>query len=431
MGDVLEPRPLSVWHSTLIAIFIFIVAHAVLLVGLATPEKFVFDEVHYVPAARQMLLPASHEPVLNPMHPPLAKELIALSIRAFGDNAFGWRYAGTLFGALAVAAIYLCGLALFAAQGPAIAAAAIALLNQMLFVQARAAMLDIFALGFGLVAIAAFMHGFRRHRPQALFALSGIAFGLATACKWSGLFPWLTALCIVGLVRLLQHWQTSFAGAKEDDWYHPELWPGLSLWQIVLCFGVLPVLCYFAAFIPRDGWSLAAIAEAQRRIYADSITTAIPSHTYMSAWPSWPFLVRPVWFLFDKTDDEHIEAIVQLGNPLVLWPGLAALIVCLCDFIAARRRAAFLILAFYLGCYLPWALLPRALSFIYYYLPSATLLSLALPYACLRWRLPSTALWAFVAIALAGFIAMLPISAASVGTTMATFTRLMLFQSWI
>ncbi len=122
---------------------------------------------------------------------------------------------------------------------------------------------------------------------------------------------------------------------------------------------------------------------------------------------------------------------MQLGNPLVLWPGLAALLVCVYDFITARRRAAFLISAFYLGCYLPWALLPRALSFLYYYLPSATLLSLALPYACLRWRLPSFALWTFVAIALLGFIAMLPISAASVGTSMATFTRLMLFQSWI
>ena len=286
--DMPKSRSLSAWHSTLIAVFIFIVAHAVLLIGLATPGKFVFDEVHYVPAARQMLLPASREPVLNPMHPPLGKELIALSIRSFGDNSFGWRYAGTLFGALAVAAIYLCGLALFAAQGPAIAAAAIALLNQMLFVQARAAMLDIFALGFGLLAIAAFMHGFRRQRPQLLFALAGICFGLSTACTWSGLFPWGTALGIVGLVRMLQHWRTSFADAKEDDWYHQELWPELSLAQITLCFGVLPILCYVATFVPLDGWSLTAIAEAQRRIYADSITTAIPSHTYMSAWPTWP-----------------------------------------------------------------------------------------------------------------------------------------------
>ena len=93
-------------------------------------------------------------PMLNPMHPPLAKQLIALSIRSFGDNPLGWRYPGALFGALAIVAIYLCGLALFAAQGPAIAAALIAFFNQMLFVQSRIAMLDIFALAFSLLAIA-------------------------------------------------------------------------------------------------------------------------------------------------------------------------------------------------------------------------------------------------------------------------------------
>jgi len=40
--------------------------------------------------------------------------------------------------------------------------------------------------------------------------------------------------------------------------------------------------------------------QAQRRIFSDNTTTAIAGHTYMSSWPSWPFLVRPVWFLFDK-----------------------------------------------------------------------------------------------------------------------------------
>ena len=60
-----------------------------LLVGVTTPEKFYFDEVHYVPAARQMLEPVLPSPLLNPMHPPLAKELMAVSIRVFGDVPLG------------------------------------------------------------------------------------------------------------------------------------------------------------------------------------------------------------------------------------------------------------------------------------------------------------------------------------------------------
>ena len=78
-----------------------------------------------------------------------------------------------LFGALALVAVYLCGLALFAAQGPAIAASLLAFFNQMLFVQSRIAMLDIFALTFGLFATAAFLHGYRARRPHLWFALTG------------------------------------------------------------------------------------------------------------------------------------------------------------------------------------------------------------------------------------------------------------------
>ena len=121
--------------------------------------------------------------------------------------------------------------------------------------------------------------------------------------------------------------------------------------------------------------------EAQRRIFSDNTTTAIAGHTYMSSWPSWPFLVRPVWYLFDKIGDDRIAAVVFLGNPLILWPALIALAVCLRDWIVTRRADAFLVLAFYFGPYLAWALLPRTLGFIYYYLPAATTASFALVYA--------------------------------------------------
>lgn len=418
-------------RSAVLAVAIFLIAHLVLLIGITTPEKFVFDEVHYVPAARQMLEPVLPKPVLNPMHPPLAKELIAASIAVFGDNALGWRYPATLFGALAIVAIYLCGLALFSAQAPAIAAALIAICNQMLFVQSRIAMLDIFALAFGLLATAAFMHGFRKERPHLFFALAGGLFGLAAACKWSGLFPLATCIAIVAMVRLLQSWRVTFGDAKPNDWYRPELWPDFRLQHFALCFVALPMLAYLATFVPLYGLSPSELLEAQRRIFADNTTTAIAGHTYQSSWPSWPWLARPVWFLFDKTAEDRIAAIVFLGNPLVLWPALVALVVVARDVIVARRWDAFLILAFYLGPYLAWALLPRTLGFIYYYLPAATAASLALVYVLQRGRMSHLALWAYVAAAAIGFAVMLPVSAAFVGTSMQNFNRLMIFQSWI
>ena len=418
------------WNA-IIAVVIFFAAHFALLVGVTTPDKFYFDEVHYVPAARQMLEAAPSAPQLNPMHPPLAKQLIALSIKSFGDNPLGWRYPGVLFGALAIVAMYLCGLALFGAQGPAVASALLAFFNQMVFVQSRIAMLDIFALAFGLFAIASFMHGFRKPRPQLWFGLTGLACGLAMACKWSGMFVLATCMVIVAVIRLMQGWRTRFADGNADDWYRPDLWPDFRTTHFALCFVLVPAAVYLAAFVPLVGWSLSDLLEAQRRIFGDNTTTAIAGHTYMSAWPSWPFLVRPVWYLFDKIGDDRIAAIVLLGNPLVLWPALPALAVCLRDWVVTRRADALLILSFYAGPYLAWALLPRTLGFLYYYLPSATFASLALVYLLRRGNSPRWLLWAFVAVAFAGFAVMLPISAAFVGTSMETFNRLMIFQNWI
>jgi dolichyl-phosphate-mannose-protein mannosyltransferase len=433
--NIVRESPSVPDHSTariaIIAVILFFAAHFALLAGVTTPDKFVFDEVHYVPAARQMLAPVLPSPILNPMHPPLAKQLIALSIRTFGDGPLGWRYPGVLFGSLAIVAIYLCGLALFGSQSPAVATALLAFFNQMLFVQSRIAMLDIFALAFGLFGVAAFMYGFRQRRPHLPFALAGLAFGLAAACKWSGLFPLAVCIVIVAVIRLMQNWRTQFADDKAEDWYRPELWPDFRYTHFAGCFLLVPALVYLASFIPLYGLSIPDILEAQRRIFGDNTTTAIAGHTYMSAWPSWPFLVRPVWYLFDKIGDDRISAVVFLGNPLVLWPALPALGVCLRDWIVARRADAFLILSFYFGPYLAWALLPRTLGFLYYYLPSATLASLALVYVARRGNSPRWLLWLLVAVAFAGFVAMLPISAAFVETSIATFNRLMIFQNWI
>jgi dolichyl-phosphate-mannose-protein mannosyltransferase len=430
----LESPPVPA-HSAMqivaIAAIIFVAAHLALLIGLTTPQSFVFDEVHYVPAARQMLEPVLPQPMLNPMHPPLAKQLIALSIRTFGDGPFAWRYPSVLFGSLSIVAIYLCGLALFAAQGPAVASALLAFFNQMIFVQSRIAMLDIYSLAFSLFGVAAFLHGYRQQRPHRAFALAGLAFGLAAACKWSGLFPLAIAIAVVAVIRLMQKWRTQFADGNASDWYRPDLWPDFKWLHFIACFVLIPVLSYLATFVPLYGLSLSDIIEAQRKIFGDNVTSAFSGHTYMSAWPSWPFLMRPVWYLFDKTGDDQIAAVVFLGNPLVLWPALLAVAVCLRDWVVSRRTEAFLILAFYFGLYLAWAVLPRTVGFIYYYLPAASVASLALVYALRRGNTPHWLLWAFVALAAASFAAMLPITLASVGTSMATFTHLMIFQNWI
>jgi dolichyl-phosphate-mannose-protein mannosyltransferase len=420
------------WRTAATAFIVFLFGYLGFLAGIDTPDFPYFDETHYVPAARQLLQTHFSVPTLNLEHPPLAKELMALSIWLFGDNPFGWRGMSALFGALAMTGIYLCGRALFNNQRAALWATAIAGLNQMLFVQARIAMLDIFALAFVLWGLAAFMRSFRSEvRTRALLYAAGFCFGLATACKWSGVFAWGMCIAIVAVVLVLQRWRTQFEDARPTDWYRPDLWDDLRARDWLMCLGIVPLAVYIAAYLPIYGFSPAALLEAQRRILHDNATLVTP-HPYMSAWPSWPFLARPVWFLFEKAGDDRYWAVLSLGNPVVFWSAIPAVMICLRDWVVERRRDAFLILASYAALYLAWIVLPRAIGFSFYYLPSATVASLALAYCFFRKETKRWlwARWIFLAAALASFLLFLPISAASIETSLAGYERLMWFASW-
>jgi dolichyl-phosphate-mannose--protein O-mannosyl transferase len=420
------------WRPAAAGFMVFLLSYAGFLAGIDTPSFPYFDETHYVPAARQLLQTHFAIPTLNLEHPPLAKELMALSIWLFGDNPFGWRTMSALFGALALTGIYLCGRALFDDWRAALWASAIAGLNQMLLVQARVAMLDIFALAFVLWGLAAFMMSFRpKARTRALLYAAGLCFGLATACKWSGIFASGMCSAVVAVVLVLQRWRTQFEDARPTDWYRRDLWSCMRAGDWLMCLGVVPLAAYVVTWLPIYGFSPAAFWEAQRRIFQDNATLVTP-HPYMSAWPSWPFLTRPVWFLFEKAGDDRYWAVLSLGNPVVLWSAIPAILICLRDWIVLRRRDAFLIVASYAALYLAWMVLPRAIGFSFYYLPAATVASLALAYCFFRAQAKRWlwARWIFLVAALASFVVFLPISAASIETSLAGYERLMWFASW-
>ena len=65
---------------------------------------FIFDEAHYIPAIRRMML---GDRAVNLEHPPLSKAIIWLGIALFGDNPWGWRVLNILFSA---STIFIAGL---------------------------------------------------------------------------------------------------------------------------------------------------------------------------------------------------------------------------------------------------------------------------------------------------------------------------------
>jgi dolichyl-phosphate-mannose-protein mannosyltransferase len=70
-------------------VMVFFVSLMILTIGISADPSWKFDEVCYVGAARSF---NAGTPSVNPEHPPLVKYLIALSIKAFGDSASGWRF---------------------------------------------------------------------------------------------------------------------------------------------------------------------------------------------------------------------------------------------------------------------------------------------------------------------------------------------------
>jgi dolichyl-phosphate-mannose-protein mannosyltransferase len=399
---------------------IFVLGLASFLVGIEEPREPYFDEIHYLPAIRQMLDPAAPGERLNREHPPLAKELMAVGIAIWGDTPLGWRCMSALFGALALVGFQLWAEALFADRAVALWATATVFLDQMLYVQARIAMLDIFALAFMLWALAGFTASARPGAAaRLLLAAAGLCLGLATACKWIGVLPW--ALC-VGLALIAG--LSRYRGSRD-------LWPQMRLRDWLFCLGIMPFAAYVASFFPITGFSPSGFIAAQVEMWHLQGRVP-PAHPYMSEWYSWPVLARPIWYLFDRNAEGSYAAVVCLGNPIILWAGLPALLISAIAALRERRRDAAFIVAAFAALYLPWAVIPRTVAFLYYYLPAAMAPSLALAFLFHRtgFRQWPWLRHGFLLLAALGFLYFLPISSAAITVTLPQFENRAWFPSW-
>ena len=435
--DGFAPRPLTL---VLIGVAIFLVSLAAFAPGFSAAKDVYFDETWYVPTARQWLADGA---MLHPEHPPLAKMLIAVGVKMFGDNPFGWRFMSLIFGALTVTAVWLWALALGLDVALSLFAAAITLLDAIVFVQARIAMLDIFLICFCTLALAAFSAGENaKTRGDAVgwHMLAGYCLGLAGACKWSGFF---LAFGLVGLklvIVLLRYWRTRFEDARASDFYAPES-PAIGVLGGAAAYLVAPFFAYFICYAPQmirahSVYEFVATHENMISI----MTGKSADHPYKSLWYTWPVLYRPVWYLFEApgkdaggwSETGKAAAVVGLPNPFVLFAGEAAIVWSVFAGVVRRARAPLIIVVAFFAQWLPWAINPKGLEFYYYFYPSIVCLgpALALVAATLRrpWR--DVFIWITLAASAAFFVYFLPILVSSIGVGPTAFEARVWLPSW-
>lgn len=370
------------WHGV-IALGFFLLA----LVRLGIPSVPYFDEVHYVPALRSFLDPNI---AVNEEHPPLAKLIMALGTALFGDNPIGWRIMSALFGTLALfasmRAMWLTGRARAASVLTGLFVAS----NFLLFVHARIAMLDVFMLGFVMLALWMITGALRQNETARLrLAIAGVALGAAMACKWTAVplavLPGLTFLAV-------RAWDS---GGQMLTATRALPVRGMALWEAALWLGALPLAVYAATFYPYN-WFLQVAGPADDLIgfhrHMLDLQTQVPApHPYQSRWWQWVLNARPVWYLYEQVDGAQ-RGIMLVGNPLVMLAGLPALAWCAWAGVRFRQAAPLGVAALYAASLAVWVIAPKPVQFYFHYLLPAMFLSAALALATDRlwqsgWRL--------------------------------------------
>lgn len=398
-----------------LAILIFALAEALFLIRLSVPHQFVFDEVHYVPAARALI--ALSGPI-NIEHPLLGKSLIALGMLIFGDTPLGWRFMSTLAGSVTLVSMFATTWLITGRLRPSLVAAALTLLSFTLYVQARIAMLDGFMLAFLASAIAMIAWTLRAGGWWRWLA-AAVLLGLAVGCKW------LAAPYVV------------FAGAAFVicKLGNRRRFPGLPIWPALAALGLVSGLAYLLTFAPAffytvEPLTLARLFPFQLEMYQRQ-TQVLPAHAYQSDWWSWPLLIRPIWYLYEPVDGAQ-RGILLLGNPAIMWSGLVAVAASWVGWVRHGSPRLFAAAALWTGSLGIWAVIPKSLGFYYYYFPSSIFIVLPIVLVLDHWRTRLRgADLALVAVALALAVYFFPLLSAQPLPDATAFRRWMWFSSWV
>jgi dolichyl-phosphate-mannose-protein mannosyltransferase len=431
----------------LVALAVALLAGVLRVVRLDIPNGRIFDEVYYACDAQNLLRfgveagtvgnsdddPSAAqrcEPNGQPgfiVHPPLGKWAIALGIRLFGNDEFGWRIAAAVAGTLMVLVLVRVTRRMTGSTALGAVAGGLLALDGLHFVQSRVAMLDVFLVAWVLGAFACLVadrDAVRRRlavtddaellgagprlglRPWRLAA--GVCLGAAVATKWSALYY------VAVLVLLAFAWEV---GARRTAGVRNPVRATLqrSTAGALATLLVLPAALYVLSW---SGWFLAdgPDSRAWDRDWAatnpaSGLATLVPdglrsfwhyqvaqyefhdelrqSHPYQSHPAGWLLLARPVSYYYPSgvgPGDYGCEVascsreVLAIGTPAIWWASIPALALLLFLWLAKRDWRPAAVLAMVATAILPWVRddLDGRTMFLFYALPAVPFLALGL-----------------------------------------------------
>ncbi len=341
-------------------IAIFIISLFLRFWGLGRFNTLVFDEVYYAQFANNYL---TQTPFFN-VHPPLSQYIIALGIWLGSHFPWGQETVNNLTGSTLSTWSYRWINALTGAFIPIVAGAIVYQLTSrrsytllatlfiatdgLFIVESRYALNNIYLVIFGLLAQLLFIvslkvEGVKRWK---MLIASGICFGATVAVKWNGL-----GFLLGIFILLIAAWIIKRGAVCENlavvRCQSPlENLTQLSGLQLAVSLVIIPALFYLIAWIPhlqlnpKPGfWEL----HTTILTYHKSLGSSPDIHPYCAAWYTWPLMLRPLAYFFEKIENPtdlnpsvpppHTTPVIYdvhaMGNPPLWWFSVVALILTL------------------------------------------------------------------------------------------------------
>ena len=362
------------------------------------------------------------------VHPPLGKWLIATGMELTGPaSSWGWRLAVALAGIATV--FLLCRLVWRLFPSPLLVGLAglFLAIDGVGITESRIGLLDGFIGFFALAAVYCIVRDRQSQRERIARLLEGTAAGalapkagwrpwmisagvlLGCACsvKWSGLY----LLATIGIMTVI--WDgTALRAVKAKVWKLETLvsrgWGNFM--RLVPVAGVTYLLSWFGWFMNptayKHGWaaaeraagrgswlpdSIADFIEYHRAIYEFHVGLSTP-HSYMAKPSGWLLQMRPTSFYWQSNEtlgaDAYqcdtrncVRAITSIGNIPIWWAAFVAVFVVVAYVALKRDWRGWVVLAGYIGLYLPWFMYWDRTIFTFYTVAFVPFVVLALTVA--------------------------------------------------